>query len=276
MIKVVLYPFLKIKYHFNCEKVKDKRSYLVLFNHVTFLDQFMVIYAVNSKLHFVISDDFDSVPIFSPLMRFMFHSIPFKKSASDIVAVKNMIKVAKENRSILISPEGNRTYVGKTEYIKPSIVKLIKALKLPILFLNVHGFYAYPRFAVKGRSVKIDVKIKNILEYDEYKDLDDDVLYSIVKDNLWVNGYDNPLRVKYKKRAEKLERVIYRCPKCGITHFVSKNDTIKCMSCGDIYHLDEYYIFVIFHRVFSFFLFLALSKNQYHCKLKKAYIKHRP
>ena len=35
-----------------------------------------------------------------------------------------------------------------------------------------------------------------------------------------------------KKLAEYLERVIYYCPKCGLSEFESHNDQITCKTCG--------------------------------------------
>ena len=54
--------------------------------------------------------------------------IPIKKQTMDITAVKNCILVAREGGTICIAPEGNRTYSGRTEYMRPSIASLAKKL----------------------------------------------------------------------------------------------------------------------------------------------------
>ncbi|MCR5740958.1 MAG: 1-acyl-sn-glycerol-3-phosphate acyltransferase [Gammaproteobacteria bacterium] len=244
ILRIILLPYLRLKYHFKFEKLHDKRQYLLLFNHQSFSDQFFAPAALrNNKFYIVMSDDLDSIPVASSLMRFLVHPIPFKKAGSDLIAIKNMIKIRDEGASIVLSPEGNRTYVGKTEYINPTIAKLAKLLKLPILFINIHGFYSNPRFALKPRKAKAYAEVRNIVEYEDYKSLSNEELYELIKENLDVNDYNSPQLVKSKDRAEALERVLFVCPKCGITHFRSNKDTVKCESCGDTYHLNEDYTF---------------------------------
>lgn len=248
ILRMIIYPTYYFKYHFSYKKLDKearKRNYLILFNHQTVLDQFLVPASFTNHIYFVMSDDFDAIPFVSKLLRFLVHPIPFKKSSSDMMAVKNMMKVAREGESVAISPEGNRTYRGITEYMNPAIVKLVKMLRLPVAFVHIHGFYAYPRFAKKNRKAKIDVKIHKICEYDELKGLDEDSLYKFICDNLYVNDYDeeNIQKVKSNNRAMYLERLIYHCPTCGITHLKSHNNTITCTKCNKEYYLDEHYNF---------------------------------
>ncbi len=243
-LKTVFFFAFRFKYHLKSDKVKDKRPYLILFNHQTFWDQFFILPSLKSnKIYYLMSDDFDSMGFFSKIIRFTLKCIPFKKSSSDINAVKSIFKILKEGASVALSPEGNRTYTGETMNINDSIAKLIKACKVPVLFLNIHGFYAYPRFASRGRKANVSVNIRKILEYDEYKDLSNEELYKLVKEYLYVNDYDTPIIVKDKRRAEYLERVLYYCHKCGMTHFHSKGSEVKCLTCGDTYHLSETYTF---------------------------------
>ena len=243
VLKPFIYVYLKIKYNFKTDKLADKRPYLVIFNHQTAHDQFFLPFALrNSKLYFVMSDDLDSIPFVSKILRFLFGTIPYKKASMDAVAIKKMYKTVSEGSSIFISPEGNRTYTGETAYINPTIAKLVKFLKVPVAIFNIHGFYAYPRFADKPRHVPIKVDIKKIIEPEEYQNMDNDALYQMIKENLYVNDYDHPLTVKNKHRAERLERVIYYCDNCKVSHFISKNDTITCQKCNTTYHLDEHYM----------------------------------
>ena len=243
-IKILFFFTFRFKYHLKCEKVKDKRPYLILFNHQTFWDQFFILPCLKSnKIYYLMSDDFDAMGLFSRIIRFSLRCIPFKKASSDINAVKNIFRILKEGASVALSPEGNRTYTGETMNINDSIAKLIKAAKVPVLFLNIHGYYAYPRFASRGRKANVNVNIKKVLEYDEYKDLSNDELYKLILDNLYVNDYDNPIIVKDRRRAEYLERVLYYCPKCGMTHFHSKGCDVECLTCHEKYHFSETYTF---------------------------------
>jgi 1-acyl-sn-glycerol-3-phosphate acyltransferase len=61
-------------------------------------------------------------------------------------AVKTCVRVAKEGGTIAIAPEGNRTYSGVTESIKPSITGLIRLLRIPVAIFRIEGGYGvHPR-----------------------------------------------------------------------------------------------------------------------------------
>ena len=40
--------------------------------------------------------------------------------STDTRAIRTMIKVAREGGTVALAPEGNRTYSGKTEYMRPA------------------------------------------------------------------------------------------------------------------------------------------------------------
>ena len=111
------------------------------------------------------------------LIKFLVNPIPKVKSKkSDLAAIKSCIKVARENGTICIFPEGNRTVTGKLGNIDKSIAKLAKSLKLPVILFNIHGGYGTePRWGQGVRKGKMHCEIKKILTYDEYKDLELDV-----------------------------------------------------------------------------------------------------
>ena len=132
--KVILTPICKFKYGITAEKFKEQedRPYLILYNHQTAFDQFFMGISFKTPIYYVATEDIFSMGFVSDLLRFAVNPIPIKKQTTDVGAVMNCIRVAKEGGTICIAPEGNRTYSGKTEYINPAIVPFAKKLKLPI------------------------------------------------------------------------------------------------------------------------------------------------
>ncbi|HKM29263.1 MAG TPA: hypothetical protein VJZ51_00715, partial [Bacilli bacterium] len=70
-------------------------------------------------------------------------------------------------------------------------------------------------------------EINNIIQeafvYDEYK---------------WQK--DNNIRITYKKRAEGLHKILYKCPSCLEEHCMdTKDHTIFCTKCDKKYEMDE-------------------------------------
>ncbi len=230
---VFIYPFVRFKYGAKIIKCKDKRQRIILANHQTAFDQFFVSYGYRTPIYFVASEDIFSNGLVSKLLKFATNPIPIKKQATDVRAVMNCISVAKEGGTIAIFPEGNRTYSGTTEYMSKAIVKLIKAIKLPLSFFRIEGGYGVqPRWADKVRKGKIKAYTSKTLEPEDYAKMSDDELYSLILKELYVDEREIDLQYKSKVQAEYLERAIYVCPYCGLTQFKSNKNIITCQKCG--------------------------------------------
>ena len=233
ILKVLAYLIIKFKYHFKFEKIKDKRAYLVLFNHQTSADQFFIYYMFPRPLYFIATEDLFSTGFLAKILVHIAAPIPFKKSTNDVRATMQCMKIAKEGGSIALSPEGNRTYSGKTVYIKPAIAKFAKALGMPIALVHIHGgFGAKPRFSDVIRKGPINLYFHKIIEKEEYDKMSNEEFLDVITKGLYVDESYSEYEYKSKKHAEYLERVIYVCPKCGLSEFYSKNDTITCKHCG--------------------------------------------
>ncbi len=231
--KVVVFPFMKIKYGAKIIKCKDKRQRVILANHQTAFDQFLVAYGFSAPIYYLASEDIFSSGFVSKLLRFAVNPIPIKKQTTDVRAVMNCIKVAKEGGTVAIFPEGNRTYSGTTEYFSPAIVKLIKAMKLPLTFFRIEGGYGVqPRWSDGVRKGKVKAYTVKTVEAAEYLTLTDEELYELIKTELFVDEREITATYKSKKSAEYLERAIYVCPDCGIAKFESRKNRIRCLTCG--------------------------------------------
>lgn len=237
IVTFILKPFLslytRIAYGFHFKRTKLKKPHLILYNHQSDFDQFMIGISFNKPIYYVASEDLFAIRRVSALIKWLVAPIPFKKSSNDLGAVKTCLRVVKEGGSIAIAPEGNRTYSGKTEYIKPSISKLVKTLGIPVILYNFEGgFGIKPRWSDRRRRGKMRGFIKSILQPSEYKEMDNEALYNLIKSELFVD--DNQIKnksFKSKYIAEYLERVIYLCPNCGVSHFQSKGNVLSCLQC---------------------------------------------
>ena len=240
VVYAILRPFFRIycilKYRAKFDKrISLKDGALVICNHVTTMDPFFVSMLFKQPTYHMMSKDVLMHRFTGKLIKFLVNPIPKEKSKStDITAIKNCVRVAKENGIINIFIEGNRTLSGELCYIDDSIVKLAKLLKKPLYIVNIiGGYHTDPRWANTIRRGKLEVKRVKVLEYDEIKKIKDDDLYNIICDNLNVDNYENLGAYKGRKLAEHLERILYICPVCGSYHTIStyKND-INCSSCG--------------------------------------------
>ncbi len=230
----ILTPYTKMVYKIKLIPFKDrKRQYLVLMNHQTPFDQFFIGMVFKKNIYYLASEDLFSNGFISSLLRYAVAPIPIKKQTLDIGAVRNCLRVAKEGGSIALSPEGNRTYSGKTGYIKPSIVKFIKKIGLPIAIFRIEGGYgAAPRWSDDVRKGKMKAYVHSVIEPEQYQNMSNDELYKLICDGLYIDESCTGNEFYSKRNAEYLERLLYVCPECNLTEFVSKNDTVTCKNCG--------------------------------------------
>ena len=240
---LVLYPYSRIKFGIKVEKFKEhgKRPYLILFNHQTAFDQFFFGMAFKGPVYYVASEDLFSIGWVSRLIKNVVAPNPIRKQTSVASAVMNCIRLAREGGTIALAPEGNRTYDGKPVYINPAIAPLAKKLKLPIALYRIEGGYGvHPRWSDVVRKGKMRGYVYKVIEPDEYKDMSNEVLYSVIKEGLDVNEVKVDGQYYHKKSAEFLERLVYVCPYCDLSTFVSNGNIIKCQKCGrEIEYLEN-------------------------------------
>lgn len=224
-----------LRYHVKVEKFHNQgsRPYLIIMNHQTAFDQFFVSMMFNRPVYFIASEDIFSLGWASDAIRYIAAPIPIKKQTLDLQAVKNCIKVAREGGTIALAPEGNRTYHGRTLYMKPAIASLVKKLGLPLAIFRIDGGYGiHPRWSDVVRGGKMRCYISRVIEPEEYASMTGDELFSIIQQELWADEGRVTGRFPHKKNAEFLERAMYVCPYCGLSTFESHGDTITCKTCG--------------------------------------------
>lgn len=235
VIRPILHLYMKVSYGVKIEKFRQqgRRQYLILMNHQTAFDQFFVAVSFKRPVYYIASEDIFSLGWKSSLIRYLASPIPIKKQTMDIQAVKSCLKVAKEGGTIALAPEGNRTYSGKTEYIKPGIISLIKKLKLPVAIYRIEGGYGVkPRWSDVTRKGYMRSYVDEVIEPETYSKISNDELYKMICDKLYVDETKLSHEYYHRKSAEYLERAIYVCPDCGFSTFRSENSYMKCLKCG--------------------------------------------
>ncbi|MBR5900206.1 MAG: 1-acyl-sn-glycerol-3-phosphate acyltransferase [Clostridia bacterium] len=224
-----------LMFGFRCKPIKFKKGehYLILSNHQTVLDPAFLCMQFKAPLYIMASDTLFNTSIASRLLQYCFAPIKKKKATVDINCIKTCAGVAKDGGNIAIFPEGNRSWTDTQMYIDPSICKLIRLLKLPVILYNLKGgFGVNPRWGGKRRKGKFYGEINSTLSVEKINDLSDDELYDTICKALSVKDTQNGFEYLSKKPAECLERVFFYCPKCKKLHtLTSLGDKIFCSAC---------------------------------------------
>ena len=236
-------PYVRWKYHIRIEPFRQEgnRPYLILMNHQTGYDQFFVSLTFRQAIYYIATEDIFSMGWVSDLIRWLVAPIPIRKQTTDIKAVKDCIKVAREGGSICLAPEGNRTFHGRTVYMNPAIASLAKKLALPIAFFRIEGGYGIqPRWSDVVRGGTMRSFISRVMEPEEYAGMTKEQLMQVIEQELFVDEGKNTGDYPHPKNAEFLERAMYVCPFCGLSTFESTGDRIRCIKCGrQIRHLPS-------------------------------------
>ncbi|MFW5842165.1 MAG: lysophospholipid acyltransferase family protein [Bacillota bacterium] len=241
LLKPFIYGYLKLKYRAKVKKYKPPKNehgpYLILSNHVLNWDPFLLANSFRFPIFYVASDMIFSIPFWSKVIRYLVSPIPKTKYRSDMETIRDMIKMVKSGGSVCIFPEGNATFHGDLMPIDQSIVKLVKLLKIPVVLYNIEGaYYSHPRWSNHVRKGNIRGFVKTVLYYDEYKDLNNDILYDLIIEHLTVDdrAYKESNQITYKSKAlaEDIETAQFYCPVChSFDHLITKNHTVFCSSC---------------------------------------------
>lgn len=214
-------------------KVAKGEKVIILSNHVTDYDPILLALAVKPYLYVLSTDNIYSSR-FNLFWIPYLGGIPKRKGKADITSLKQMLYIASKGGSLMLFPEGNRSYGDFQYYIAPNFSSLMYKLKGTILLYNIiGGFGSYPRFGNKRRKGPLFSKLVKVLKYEDYKDMDPVELNNIIINNLKCFDIDTGFKYKSPTKAEYLERELFVCPKCGsLSSLHSEKDEICCENCG--------------------------------------------
>ncbi len=240
VIVEILRPVFSLYYalRFGCRVKKEKlpaEGAIVISNHVTTLDPVLINMLFDKPLYFMSSKHVFQNRWIGKLLTFLVKPIPKEKiNKSDIAAIKACIQIARENGSICIFPEGNRTFSGKAGYIDPAITKLIKRLGKPLVICNIVGGYGVdPRWCNSARRGKIRAFVKEVYSCEQMQAMTNEELYNTIVSDTTVDEFAGNNRYRSRRRAECLESVAFICPICGAKHTIyTKKHNVYCSVCG--------------------------------------------
>jgi len=171
----------------------------------------------------------------------------FKLHYTDVRTIRQIMQYVKKGYPIMIMPEGDSTFFGKTGYIEPSTGKLIKKLNLDVIVAKTKGGYlSRPRWAISPRRNRyIDLTYSMLLTKEQVGAMSVEEIQQELIAGIYHNDYEWQHQAQHKfggeRMAEGFDNVIYRCPVCGAFHsFVVKYNEIQCQSCKTVATMNEY------------------------------------
>ncbi len=249
LLQLTLGRYLTWRYNMAAENLElfERLSppFLVLTNHTTFWDPFMVSNFVPHPIHHVTSD----ANFRNPVMRFflgLVGSIPKSKQISDLETVKHIMRIRSRSGVIGIFPEGRRSWDGHTLQLIYSTAKLIKLLRIPVVTVLMKGAYlSLPRWTRHPRRGRLLLSFRLGLSSAEIASQSVEEIYGRLTGLLEHDEYswqrENRIPFRGRRKAERLERTLFLCPRCQTMGAMeSRGDRLACRACGGAVLYNEY------------------------------------
>lgn len=231
---------------FGMDNLSNDEPCLILMNHSSFID-LKIAETIFNKRDLQIVCTSDGFVGKEGLMRRV-GCIPTQKFVTDTALVKDLVYCFDKLRtSVLLFPEASYSFDGTATPLPDSLCKLIKMLKVPVVFVETFGaFHRDPLYnGLRLRDVKVSAKVTYVISKDDAKEKSAAEINEILKE-LYSFDYfkwqkENKIKVTENFRTLGLERVLYKCPVCkNEGRLMGTGVDIICKSCDTSFHMDEY------------------------------------
>lgn len=221
-----------------------KPPYILLSNHMYFIDfELTAVGTFPHRMNNVVN--IDGYIHRAWLLR-LIGSICTRKFSNDFHLIKSIKKVLKRGDILGMYPEARYSACGITSYIPPSVAKLVKSCKVPLVVVIHRGNHLHTPFWAwqKKRKVPLHTTIKQVLTKEEIETMTSDEIYEVIKKEFVYDDYkyqkDNNILITEKDRAEKLNKILYKCPHCHEEGSMKSYGThIYCTKCNKSWKLCE-------------------------------------
>lgn len=148
--------------------------------------------------------------------------------------------------SVLMYPEADYSFTGRSHIVPKSVAQLIKWLGVPFVMIETKGaFNNDPIYCNLGnRYSPVRAEFRYVLSPEDIEKMSVEEIEEVVKrefsfDNLrWQQ--ENKIVIDHPRRAENLQKILYKCPHChseGQTEGIGTK--LVCYSCGKEWELTE-------------------------------------
>lgn len=182
LFKLMLRIWALLFYRFRCHHVgrfPETGRGLVCANHQSNLDPMLVGVTSKRNIFYLAKKSlFKRQPL--KILRNTLQCIPIDRSQG-ISGIKSTIKRLKQEKLVLIFPEGSRTKDGQMQKVKGGFLTLARRTKSPLIPVGIQGaFQAYPPGSPFPKLGHIHVAIGDPITHDEFKDMEDAELIQLL------------------------------------------------------------------------------------------------
>jgi 1-acyl-sn-glycerol-3-phosphate acyltransferase/DNA-directed RNA polymerase subunit RPC12/RpoP len=217
-----------------------KPPYFVVAGHTSWLDFYTVSIAMfPRRMNYLGAYNFFRDPVLKFVLGLV-GVIPKNQFTTDNQAILKTKQVIGRGGIIGIFPHGCLSNEGRPGgFAAPSIAKLIKKFKIPVVAVQINGGYlTRPRWTKRARRGRIDISVSPIFTGEELSALSEDAVYRRLISAIDFDDYQwqrkHNVTFKGNRLAEGAELVLYKCPKCNAEFTLrSKRNKLFCLHCNN-------------------------------------------
>ena len=228
------------------EKLDRGEPCLVLMNHSSFIDLKIAARLLFTRPFHIVctSDGFVGKKW---LMRSI-GCIPARKFMTDVTLVRDMVYAVRELKSsVLMFPEASYSFDGTQTPLPDSLGKCLKLLKVPVVMIRTSGAFARdPLYNnLQLRKVRVSAEVEYLLSPEEIAAKSPQELSLFLQEKFSFDYFrwqqDNKICIDEPFRADGLNRMLYKCPRCKTEGQMRGQGTrLRCECCREEYELTEY------------------------------------
>jgi len=221
------------------ENVPREGSFFLVGNHSHKLDPFFIGALIRRPIFQMASNEYFRIPL---MRRFMWAmgAFPRKKGVPDPRALKHAYRITRNGHPLAVYPEGGRNWDGQTLPILKSTARLVKFLNLPVVAARSEcNYLAWPRWANKLRKCPITIHYSKPVRFD--RETPDEEINNWIQKAIDQNdNYTEIAKIRGKRPAEGLTRLLWRCPACRTLEGLAEKDgtILSCASCGSEWEVN--------------------------------------
>ena len=246
LVRHIICPLIVKKSGFTGEQIPENIGpRFILCNHNTDFDFLLLVSVSGEPMDFVATEAMLRMGFVPGLVARKLHIILHDKGSKGIHTLKQIVGRIGEERSVVLFPEGNRSFDGRTGSISGAVGKiaLLTGASL-VVYRLTGGYFTAPRWGRGNRKGRMEGKVAVVLTPEEMKKMSPDELQRIIEEGLRTDAYEEqgeqPVRFRSLHRAEYLETLMFICPACGkIGTLKSYKNMLGC-ACGFSMEMDEY------------------------------------
>ena len=160
----------KLESHGN-ENIPRQGGILILCNHQSYLDPFIVGSAANRELHFMARHDSFEMPLIGPLIA-AHNAYPVRRATADRAALRRTISLLKSGKVVLIFPEGTRSVDGTLGKAHGGVSFIAHNAGVPAIPAYVRG-NILPRNAKWIHPAQLTVTFGTPIDFTEVQQIED-------------------------------------------------------------------------------------------------------